>query len=597
MALSESNLQEFGPHGPKGDRMHIVVAVHGIRTFGQWQERLEKLVRHRERDIIFYSYKLGYFSFLAFLFPPIRWLVVRRFRNELRAMTRRAPRARIDLVGHSFGTHVIAWALWGLRADENISIHTIILSGGVLRAGFHWSKLIGTRVTRVVNDCGTKDNILLLSQFLVLFTGMAGRTGFAGMTSDRLRNRFSPFGHSGYFLDAKGQQSDHYMRTNWLDLLAGDNPITHIGAFPQGGALAGIVIWISNNAEPVKLSIYVSPFIALTLWILSLYATAESQRTEAVLQRNEARRQTTIALRSQSDALALVARQNLAKGDAEKALLASLGGLPTALGRPDRPVVADLVDTLDVAVSAPSPKLLFPVVAEQLAVNPMGTQMALALPSGEIQIWDILTGRQLGGIAGHSPKKAISVEFSDDGRQLVSAGTDNYISVWNTAELRKVSTFKDEAGSFVREVHFAAGSSRVFSLSNDGLVGLWDAASGKLIGQWQAHTASAANLARFLTPVIATAMSPDGEYYITGGVDGLINIWSARTSSLRKSIKTSSAIYRLKMGPTGVDKRCFRDDDLVLSGRRAAGRACEVREFASLAHGQPGRTQSRDFHQ
>jgi hypothetical protein len=66
----------------------LVVSVHGVRTFGNWQERLEKLiaddVRHRPLDQVrVVNYKFGYFSVLAFLVPVLRWLVVRRFRAVL----------------------------------------------------------------------------------------------------------------------------------------------------------------------------------------------------------------------------------------------------------------------------------------------------------------------------------------------------------------------------------------------------------------------------------------------------------------------------------------------------------------------------------
>jgi WD40 repeat protein len=96
---------------------------------------------------------------------------------------------------------VLAWAVARLPAETRISINTVILSGSVLRAGFPWRDLIGKRIKRVINDCGTKDGVLLLSQFGSLFTGMAGRTGFGGATSNAFRNRYSVFGHSGYFKD------------------------------------------------------------------------------------------------------------------------------------------------------------------------------------------------------------------------------------------------------------------------------------------------------------------------------------------------------------------------------------------------------------
>jgi hypothetical protein len=42
---------------------HLIVTVHGIRTYGHWQERLEALVLAEASDtpIEFVNYKFGYF--------------------------------------------------------------------------------------------------------------------------------------------------------------------------------------------------------------------------------------------------------------------------------------------------------------------------------------------------------------------------------------------------------------------------------------------------------------------------------------------------------------------------------------------------------
>ena len=70
----------------------LLVSVHGIRTFGNWQERLERMIgdevdRRNDDQIRVVNYKYGYFSVIAFLIPVLRWLVVRRFRAELLALS------------------------------------------------------------------------------------------------------------------------------------------------------------------------------------------------------------------------------------------------------------------------------------------------------------------------------------------------------------------------------------------------------------------------------------------------------------------------------------------------------------------------------
>src|SRR5262249_38608610 len=314
---------------------HLIITVHGIRTYGRWQERLEALVTAGSSDppIEFVNYKFGYFSVLAFMVPFFRWLIVRRFRDELVTLCTRAPRSRVDLVGHSFGTHLIGWAIQGLSPDVKVVINTIILSGSVLRADFPWRELIGTRVKRVINDCGTKDRVLLLSQFGGLFTGMAGRPGFSGATSNRFRNRYSVFGHSGYFQDARGQPNDDYMKANWLPLLRGDAPVPEFD-HRKPGPFEGFVTVLGNNAEPIKLMVYGAVLAIPLLIYRSLYLEADLQRKIAEAQRDR-------ALTQQSLFLANLAYQQRTAGDAGIALLLALEALPDSEAGITRPYLPE----------------------------------------------------------------------------------------------------------------------------------------------------------------------------------------------------------------------------------------------------------------
>jgi CheY-like chemotaxis protein len=253
-----------------------IITVHGIRTFGSWQKRLEGLIGNQS-DITFYHFKYNYFSVLAFIFPLTRWIMVRRFRRELRDVCRINSTATIDLVGHSFGTHLVGWGLSGLATSEPIKIDTLILAGSVLRADFYWAKLIPNRVRRVINDCGIADSILLLSQLGVPFAGMAGRTGFVGMNGPGFINRYSNFGHSGYFLK-DGKDYDDYMRENWVPLLTTNAPPLSFDARTTPSAWGGFVMWLTNNFEPIKILIFTLPLLLFSIFVGALYLRGEAIR-------------------------------------------------------------------------------------------------------------------------------------------------------------------------------------------------------------------------------------------------------------------------------------------------------------------------------
>src|ERR1039457_6521788 len=71
------------PTGP-AVAYRLLITVHGIRTFGLWQEKLEHKLREEPgRTVEVCHYRYGFFTVLAFLIPPFRWLATRRFRAEL----------------------------------------------------------------------------------------------------------------------------------------------------------------------------------------------------------------------------------------------------------------------------------------------------------------------------------------------------------------------------------------------------------------------------------------------------------------------------------------------------------------------------------
>lgn len=273
---SKNSAVSGSPENVEALPRHLVITVHGIRTFGHWQERLEEITQKTDPTIVFYHYRFGYFSVLAFMFPSLRWLVTRRFQKRLLHITGLEDWSRIDIVAHSFGTHIVAWALYSLSKSQCPNIHTLILAGSVLRSGFAWEDLLPSYVSRLVNDCGIKDSILLLNQLVVLFTGMAGRIGFHGMMNRSFLNRYFTFGHSGYFVN-NGSPDDSFMQRWWVPLLTSDLAMERHDERPSG-ATYGLLTFLSNNLEPIKISLYVLPLLFLVFYFYSLKSEAQRQQ-------------------------------------------------------------------------------------------------------------------------------------------------------------------------------------------------------------------------------------------------------------------------------------------------------------------------------
>jgi hypothetical protein len=95
---------------------------------------------------------------------------------------------------------------------------------------------------------------------------MAGRTGFVGMTSRALRNRFFRFGHSDYFQE-NGKPSDVFMREQWVPLLLGslDDAVEPIDE-RRISWRSGIEAFVLNNAQPIKVIAYGTVISFISLW-------------------------------------------------------------------------------------------------------------------------------------------------------------------------------------------------------------------------------------------------------------------------------------------------------------------------------------------
>ncbi|NKJ92819.1 hypothetical protein GFM14_14630 [Rhizobium leguminosarum bv. viciae] len=143
-----------------------------------------------------------------------------------------------------------------MKQPDIPQIDLIILAGSVLRPNFNWPKfLLKLPCRRVINDCGVNDNVLLLSQFGVLLTGMAGRVGFYGFTGNDIVNRFFVGGHGHYFASSRHDQNC-FMRTYWLPSIVSGALPHLVDQRPPFGIFGGMTNAAVRFSDPLKLLFY-----------------------------------------------------------------------------------------------------------------------------------------------------------------------------------------------------------------------------------------------------------------------------------------------------------------------------------------------------
>jgi pimeloyl-ACP methyl ester carboxylesterase len=202
---------------------HIVFVLHGIRDLGEWSAEFEEKLRERlppsqPGTLAVVSVRYGYFSMGSFLLRPDRQKYVRWFMDQYTETLARYPNAtRIDFIGHSNGTYLLASAL---DQYTELKINRIVFAGSVVRQDYCWPKLLGTQVHAVRNYVSTDDAVVaLFPRFFEpwnkhgLFGNDVGSAGFNRFTQpdSNIFQQVSISGGHSAFLGVASQIADYLM--------------------------------------------------------------------------------------------------------------------------------------------------------------------------------------------------------------------------------------------------------------------------------------------------------------------------------------------------------------------------------------------------
>lgn len=104
---------------------------------------------------------------------------------------------------------------------------------------------------------------------------------------------------------------------------------------------------------------------------------------------------------------------------------------------------------------------------------------------GKIDFWSLVDGELVSSIEAHEGI-IFSIEYSNDGTQLISGAADGRLILWdvNTGEI--VREFRTEQGnahgrSTIRSVSYNPDNRLVVSGSRDGTIRIWEVSSGELL--------------------------------------------------------------------------------------------------------------------
>ena len=157
-----------------------------------------------------------------------------------------------------------------------------------------------------------------------------------------------------------------------------------------------------------------------------------------------------------------------------------------------------------------------------------GTRTSNADPSASgkgdttILIWDVhgeITDTPTTVLAGHSAR-VLSLQFSRDGRRIVSSASDRRAIVWDREQAKPVSVMRDHLERPVWDAKFSPDESQIVTACEDGRVRIWRIENGRQeaskIHDFRGHDG----------PVYSVAFTLDGDEVISGGYDRRLLRWS-----------------------------------------------------------------------
>ncbi|KAF7970763.1 hypothetical protein HWV62_23102 [Athelia sp. TMB] len=156
--------------------------------------------------------------------------------------------------------------------------------------------------------------------------------------------------------------------------------------------------------------------------------------------------------------------------------------------------------------------------------SPDGKHIVSGAWDDTIWVWDAETGEiAVGPITGHS-STIISVKYSPDGRHIVSGSWDESIRVWDALTCGMVAGPFEGHTRTINAVAWSPDGRHVVSGSDDMTCRVWDIKTG--------GTAAWRSFEEHGSPVKTVVYSPDGKHIACGLSDGTIRVLDAETSDV-----------------------------------------------------------------
>ena len=175
-------------------------------------------------------------------------------------------------------------------------------------------------------------------------------------------------------------------------------------------------------------------------------------------------------------------------------------------------------------------------------LSPDGDAIITGNASGEIQFWDIETGKVTQELITENGGLIADVALSNDGHYVLTpGGNDGIARLWSIETGDEIQRYVGHT-SPIGSVEFSMDDKWILTGSSDGTARLWGSHSGEMIQEFTGHEG----------PVRAVAFSPDSRTISTTGDDGSVRLWNTSDGSeIRDYLGHDAGVRSLIFSPDG----------------------------------------------